>query len=581
MTQNEKLIAAARAWMAVDPDPETAAETARMIETADEAALLAAFGQRLEFGTAGLRGRLGPGPGNMSRALVRLVSGGLGAYLLENAPDARERGVIVGRDGRRGSREFAEETAAVLGALGIPVWLFDEVVATPVLAHGVVFTGAAAGVMVTASHNPPEDNGYKVYWRNGAQIIPPHDVGISAAIDRVGSPGAVAVAPLHALREAGLLRPVPEAAWQDYQARVLAHRVHGASPPARLRAVYTAMHGVGWAPLQLLVAASGHAPLIPVPEQVEPDGEFPTVRFPNPEEPGALDLALAKARESQADIVIANDPDADRLAVAVPDGQGGWRALTGNQVGVLLADDLLTHGPQAPNRMVATTLVSTSLLARIAAAHGAAYAETLTGFKWIANKAIAHDGPFVMGFEEALGYTVGDTVRDKDGLSAALAMLDLAAWCKARGRSLLGHLEDLYRRYGYVGSLQRSLTMPGLDGLARIKAMMATLRASPPSSLGGVAVRRLRDVSRGTVTELATGAVSALDLPRSDVLAFDLEDGGRVLARPSGTEPKIKFYVEVVVPMSAGESLAEVEARANERGRALAEEIVALAKGGA
>ncbi len=576
MQQIEAMIEAARAWMEADPDPATAAEAAALIAAGDATALTAAFGARLEFGTAGLRGKLGPGPGNMNRALVRIVSAGLGRYLLDQVPDATARGVIVGCDARRGSRAFADETAAVLGAMGIPVFLFDEVVATPVLAHGVVFVGAAAGVMVTASHNPPQDNGYKVYWGNGAQIVPPHDTGISNTIDQIGSAREVAVADLAELRDQGLLRPVPAAAWEDYQARVLACRVHPGQPP--IRAVYTAMHGVGWAPLQRLIAAAGHDPLIPVLAQVEPDGAFPTVAFPNPEEPGALDLAFAAARAADAEIILANDPDADRLAVAIPDGAGGWRALTGNQIGLLLADELLTHGPQSGDRLVATTLVSSALLAKIAQVHGAAYAETLTGFKWIANQAIAWPGTFVMGFEEALGYTVGPTVRDKDGLSAALVMLDLAAWCKAEGRSMLAHLEGVYRRYGYAGSLQRSMTLPGLDGLAQIKAMMDRLRQDPPRALGGVAVVRLRDVSLGTATDLHSGAVTALNLPRSNVLAFDLADGGRVLARPSGTEPKIKFYVDVTEPMAEGEGLAAVEARALARAGALADEIVRLAK---
>ncbi len=572
------LIEVARAWRAADPDPETAAMTDALLERGDMVALQAAFGARLEFGTAGLRGRLGPGPGNMNRALVRIVSAGLGQYLLDTVPDAVSRGVVIGRDGRRGSPEFAEDAARVLAGLGIPVYLHEGVVATPVLAHSVVFVGAAAGVMVTASHNPPEDNGYKVYWGNGAQIIPPHDTGISRTIDRVGSAADVRAPELDGLRAQGLVHPVPAAAWEDYQARVLACRVHPGLPS--VRAVYTAMHGVGWAPLQRLIAASGHAPLIPVAAQVEPDGAFPTVAFPNPEEPGALDLAMATARSEGAELIIANDPDADRLAVAVPDGAGGWKALTGNQIGLLLADDLLTHGRRDRPRLVATTLVSSPLLARMAEVHGAAYAETLTGFKWIANKAIAWDGDFVMGFEEALGYTVGATVRDKDGLSAALVMLDLAAWCRQQGRSMLEHLEGVYRRYGYVGSAQRSLTLPGLDGSAQIRAMMGRLRTAPPLVLGGVEVVRLRDVSLGRATTLRTGEVTALDLPPSDVLAFDLADGGRVLARPSGTEPKIKFYVDISLRMGEAEGLAEVEARALTRARALADEIVALAKGG-
>jgi phosphomannomutase len=300
-----------------------------------------------------------------------------------------------------------------------------------------------------------------------------------------------------------------------------------------------------------------------VPEQADPDPDFPTVKFPNPEEPGALDLALALARAVDADLLIANDPDGDRLAVAIPVGQGGWRALDGNQVGALLAEDLLAHGTGGPERLVATTIVSSRLLSRIAAAHGVGYGETLTGFKWIANLALARpDRRFVMGYEEALGYTVGDVVRDKDGLSAAQAFCDLAAWCKARGEAVRDRLAALYRQHGLHLTRQKSVTLPGAEGAGRIRAIMAGLRAAPPQEMGGVAVARLTDYREGTARELAGGAAAAIDLPRSDVLAFDLAGGGRVLARPSGTEPKIKFYFEVREPVAAGEALETAEARA-------------------
>ncbi len=570
----DALIAAARDWMTADPDPETVHLAEALIERQDAAALEACFGAMLEFGTAGLRGRLGPGPGCMNRALVRLVASALGRYLHASLANATERGVVVGYDGRKNSRIFAEDTVAVLMGQGYRAVLFEAVCSTPELAHSVGFLGAAAGVMVTASHNPPEDNGYKVYWENGAQIIPPHDGGISAIFRATGAAAAGAAPNFADWVGDPRLQAPPPAVWEDYSRRVLAGRVH--HPSVGLRAVYTAMHGVGWAPLSRMVALSGHAPLIPVVEQRDPDALFPTVRFPNPEEPGALDLALALARRSEAELILANDPDADRLAVAIPDG-AGWRVLSGNEVGVLLADDRLTHGPQGARRLVATSIVSTSLLRRVADAHGVDYAETLTGFKWIANAAIAYPGDFVMGFEEALGYSLGDVVRDKDGVSAALAMLDLAAWCKAEGRTLLQHLESVYRRYGYAGGGQRSITLPGLDGGERIRAMMARLRASPPSTLGGAAVLRLRDLSAQVCRHLQTGAETLIDLPAADVLAFDLEDGGRVLARPSGTEPKIKFYAEVLEVMSDTDTLAAVEARGRARSSALLAEIVGLA----
>jgi phosphomannomutase len=562
---SDTLTALARRWMAADPDPDTRDQTAALLEAG--AGLEEAFGSRLEFGTAGIRGRMGPGPGQMNRALVRQVTAGLAAYLRQTVPDAAERGVVVGFEGRNNSRAFAADAAAVLAGAGLKVYCYDDTVATPTLAYAVLSLGCAAGVMVTASHNPPADNGYKVYWGNGAQIISPQDEGISAKIDEVGGPWSVTVP------ESPEILPVPGRVWEAYVAAVLAGRVHRVTGA---KAVYTAMHGVGYAPLAALLAAAGHA-IIAVPEQRDPDGDFPTVAFPNPEEAGAMDLSLALAAESGADLVIANDPDADRLSVAVPDADGAWRQLTGNEVGLLLADELLTHGPQDGDRLVVTTVVSTSLLARVVAAHGARLVETLTGFKWIANRAMTDPGTFVVGFEESLGYSVGDVVRDKDGLSAALHILDLASDCRRRGTTLMAHLTALYRRYGYVASAQTSVKLPGLEGAARIQEIMAGLRARTPAVIAGLAVERLRDVELGTSRDMATGVVTPLDLPASDVIAFDLAEGCRVLARPSGTEPKIKFYFEAREVLSADEPLAQAQARAEARMDAMRTDFFAQA----
>ena len=560
---------AARRWMDADPDPETRAEAAALLEAGDEAALREQFGARLQFGTAGIRGTMGAGPGRINRALVRQVSAGLGHYLCEVVSDASARGVVVGFDGRHNSRAFAEDAARIFAGMGLPVYFFDEVVPTPVLAHAVTFHKAAAGVMVTASHNPPADNGYKVYWGNGAQIIPPHDTGISARIDAVGGPWNVTVPSADAV--ADRIQPVDPAAWDDYLQRVLGWRV---LPQTGARAVYTAMHGVGWESLRRVAAAAGHAPLLAVPEQRDPDGDFPTVSFPNPEEPGALDLAMALAAAEGADLIVAHDPDADRLAVALPGADGRWSRLTGNEIGLLLADTMLQHGPQGGPRMVATTVVSTSLLGRLAAAHGATLTETLTGFKWIANAAIDFEGTFLVGFEEALGYSVGDVVRDKDGVSAALHILDLASWCKAKGTTLRAHLADLYRRYGYAASAQKSVRMPGAEGKARIAAILAALRESPPTQLGGLGVWRVRDVLNDTARITATGETSALGLPSSNVLTFDLDEGCRVIARPSGTEPKVKFYFEVIIDLGDGDTVADVAARAEARIAALQADLM-------
>lgn len=570
----DTLRAVARAWMDTDPDPATREATRLLLEQDDEVQLRECFGARLQFGTAGLRGALGPGPNRMNRALVRRVATGLRNYLLDTVEDARTRGVVIAFDGRHGSTDFAEDTAALLADVGFRVWLMDEVAPTPCLAHAVVYQGACAGVMVTASHNPPGDNGYKVYWGDGAQIVPPHDAGISAAIDVLADFDPAAIGDLEAHRAAGRVTAPPDEVRQDYLARVQALRVHDQTG---LRIVYTAMHGVGAATVREVLTAAGYTDLHFVPEQEHPDGDFPTVSFPNPEEPGALDLAFSLAGQVDADIILANDPDADRLAVAVPDGKGGWRQLTGNQVGCLLADDLLTSGRDDGRRpMVATTIVSSRLLQRLAKHHGAAYVETLTGFKWIAHAALDHEatgGRFVMGYEEALGYSVGDVARDKDGVSAVLLFADLAARCKARGVSVREHLTAQYRQHGLHASLQHSVKLPGSEGKARIAEAMATLRRDPPAELGGLPVVRFADVSTGEARDMASGAIEPVGLPRSNVLAWTLSDGSQVLARPSGTEPKIKFYGEVREPLGSEESLEDGEARAHGRVAALVAEL--------
>ncbi|MCK6504596.1 phospho-sugar mutase [Myxococcota bacterium] len=541
----DTLIHAARAWMAHDPDPVTRDQTLAMVEARDLDALASCFGQRLGFGTAGIRGPRGPGPGRLNRAVARQVAYAVGRVLLQD-PHLPPR-VVIGFDGRHGSAACARDAAAVLAGLGLQVHLFDEVVPTPVLAHATTWLSCGAGVMVTASHNPPADNGIKVYQADGAQIVPPLDRRIQDALAHPPpSPD------LDLLRERGQVLSVPPAQLDAYVQAVLALRVR---PGRGLKVVYTAMHGVGWPTLRRVLLAAGHDEPVAVPAQRDPDGDFPTVALPNPEEKGALDLAFALADREGADLVLANDPDADRLAVALREGER-WRRLTGDEVGLLLAEELLAFGHPDPARgqpLVATTIVSSSLLADIAAAHGAACRQVLTGFKWLAEAARSWPGPFVLGYEEALGYCVGEVVRDKDGISAALVLLDLAAACKAQGRTLLDALDDLARRHGAFLSSQVSLVLPGADGLARIQGTMAALRAQPPAALGGMAVRRVRDFSQGG------------DLPKSDVLAFDLEAGGRVLARPSGTEPKLKLYLEVREPLGPGEEPGAARARAGAR----------------
>jgi phosphomannomutase len=401
-----------------------------------------------------------------------------------------------------------------------------------VTAFAVPRLGAAAGVVVTASHNPPEYNGYKVYLDRGAQIIPPHDGGIAARIE--AAPPARDVALVGAEHE--LIRDVSEIE-EAYVSAVAALR-EPSVPQAAIQIAYTALHGVGERPARAAFTRAGFDRVSSVAEQAEPDGRFPTVRFPNPEEPAAMERLLALADEARADVAIANDPDADRLAAAVRDPAGGMQVLTGNEIGVLLAHHILSRDPDpSPDRLVITTIVSSAQLARIARDFGVRYAETLTGFKWIANRSMELErggARFVFGYEEALGYTVGTLARDKDGIGAAVVFAELCAACRARGETVPEYLARIRDRHGFYVSRQKSLTLPGRDGAEKIHAAMRALRAVPPLDLGGLRVERFRDL-----------AVPNDEMPAADVLMIDLEGGGRAAVRPSGTEPKIKLYLEV------------------------------------
>lgn len=525
------LLAAARAWRDDDPDPVTRAEVDALLAAGDIDGIGERFATRVQFGTAGLRGALGAGPNRMNRALVRRATAGVASWLRASG---RVGPVVVGRDARHGSAEFAEDTAAVLAGAGFPVLVLPRPLPTPVTAFAVLHRQAVAGVMITASHNPPADNGYKLYLGDGAQIVSPVDAEISRHIDAVG---AVSALPMGSDGIEVLGDDVLDA----YVAAVVG--LLGGPPAAPVRSVYTAMHGVGAETLRLAFRAAGFGLPDEVAEQVEPDPDFPTVAFPNPEEPGALDRSLALAREVDAHLVIANDPDADRLAVAVPDPdvEGGWRPLTGDELGALLADHVLRAQPAGPDDVVVTTVVSSRLLSRLAAAHGVAYGEALTGFKWVV-RAPAAGQRFRFGYEEALGYCVGDVVRDKDGISAALVTAELAARLVAEGSTLRERLGEIFRAHGVHVTRQRSLRLSGADWLSRVTEAMATVRAAPPSEIAG---RRLLDVE-----DLLAGE----RLPPSDVLIWTL-DGARVVVRPSGTEPKLKCYAEVVAPVADGDDV--------------------------
>jgi phosphomannomutase len=514
------LRAAAEAWLAEDPDPATRAELRGLLDADDEAAVAERFAGRLAFGTAGLRGPLRAGPNGMNRAVVRRAAAGLAAYLRGTGAGGP---VVVGYDARRGSAEFARDSAAVLAGAGFAARLLPRPLPTPVLAFAVRRLGCAAGVMVTASHNPPQDNGYKVYLGDGAQIVPPADAEIEAAIAAVGPLSTVLLSDAYAVLDDAVL--------ESYLDAVVA------VPPTGRRAVrlvHTALHGVGTAVLKEAFRRAGFPVPAEVPEQATPDPAFPTVAFPNPEEPGAMDLALALASTVDADLVIANDPDADRCAVAVPVPDTGWRMLSGDEVGVLLADHLIRHGRGTGT--FATTVVSSSLLRALCTARGVPYAETLTGFKWIVRAA----GDVAYGYEEALGYAVAPAiVRDKDGISAALVVADLAAELRAQGRTLLDRLDELAAEFGVHATAQMSVRV---DDPSVITDAMARLRAAPPTTLLGRPVEAVDDL-----------------LPDADVVRLAAA-GCRAVVRPSGTEPKLKAYLEVVVPVSGSVPAARAEA---------------------
>jgi phosphomannomutase len=506
--------AAALAWAAGDPDPATRAALEDAVERGDLAAVEAAMEPPLAFGTAGLRGTVGPGPARMNRATVLRTTWAVARHVLEHNPDGGE--VVVAFDARPDSPRFADD-------------------------------------VVTASHNPPADNGYKLYGPDAVQIVPPTDAAVAARI--ATAPAAVDVPRDPDPRSSEAVTVLGAEDEARYRAAVRTLVATG-PPPARVRIVHTALHGVGARVVRAVLAEAGHDDVHEVASQAEPDGAFPTVAFPNPEEPGALDAALALAAAVDADLVLANDPDADRVAVAVPDGAGGWTPLTGNEVGALLADDLLARA-DVPDPLVVASIVSTPWLDEVAAAAGARCERTLTGFKWICTAALALEAAGatpVLGTEEALGYSIGTLVRDKDGISAALALADLAARLAAEGRTVAGALDDLRRRTGAWVSVQHSVVRLGTSGAAEIRAAVDAAATLDLTSLAGHVVTARRDLRTGAEDRPAW-------LPAADLVELTLADG-RALIRPSGTEPKCKVYVDLRGddPSDVGATRAEAEA---------------------
>jgi phosphomannomutase len=581
-TPETSLATKASAWRDADPDPKTRAELDQLLANGDTAALAERFEGELAFGTAGIRAEIGAGPMRMNRLVAGRVAAGLAGYITTKDPDAATAGLVIGYDGRTNSAVFATDAARILSRAGIRVLMLPGPLPTPVLAFAVRHEHAAYGLMVTASHNPRQYNGIKVYVRDGGQLLPPVDEEIAAVIaevDPLRLPAGWAEGPFEFASADG-----------SVTAYISAVAARGRPTPGAkpLKVVHTALHGVGDGTLRAVLASAGWPAPVPVAAQQQPDPAFPTLPYPNPEEPGVLDLARDTAEQVGADLVLATDPDADRLAVMVP-APGGWQALTGDELGALLGDAVLTrlaHGepvsdPGGRPPVVGTTVVSGSLLRRLAEAAGVRCVTTLTGFKWIARTG-GDDGALIYGYEQAIGYAVRpDLVADKDGISAALLVLQLATGEAQRGRTLLDRLDDLSLAHGLHVTGLRTLKADGAAGLAQLNDAVERIRKEPPRLLDGQPV---------TVTDLLDGASGLVDLagghaerspgrpiPPADVLIWHAGRDARVMIRPSGTEPEIKIYAEVVKPVASRAALTSVRASAADQAeRMLAAAAAAL-----
>jgi phosphomannomutase len=526
-----QLLAEVEEWISLDPDPRTAAQLRQWIDENNESELKRCFSGFLQFGTAGLRGPVGPGPSCMNRAVVQRAAAGIAAYMKKRGLNS----VVIGRDARYGSEDFTEESAQVFSGAGMQVSVLPRPLPTPVLAYAVTALGADVGIMVTASHNPPEDNGYKVYLGGtvdgvryaGSQIVPPADIDIAAEIANINS-----------AQPKGTV-------WQILDETVFDGYVAATSKLARInadvRVVYSAMHGVGTETLLATFKSAGFAEPILVTEQAQPDPDFPTVKFPNPEEPGAIDLSLKLAAEVGADIVIANDPDADRCAAAIDDPNLGWRMLRGDEVGAILGHYIATTMKQSCfGKSFANSIVSSSVLGKIAKTHGIEFHETLTGFKWLAKIPNLR-----FGYEEALGYAVDAiSVNDKDGISAALLLAQCAAELKRDGHTMAGYLKNIWETYGYHGTEQISIRV---SNIAQVDKVLERIRNHHPESLSGIELTRFIDLSQPED-----------DLPSTNGVTMWFGENIRVIVRPSGTEAKLKCYIEVCAASASSKDISEV-----------------------
>jgi phosphoglucomutase len=569
MSNNQELLNKAKAkangWLIPEVDSTTQEEVNALFQ--DEKALLEAFYSDLEFGTGGLRGVMGVGTMRMNKYTVGMATQGLANYILSQFV-GKPSAVAIAYDSRNNSPFFAQTAANVLSANGIHVHLFSSLRPTPLLSFAVRELGCQAGIVITASHNPPEYNGYKVYWEDGAQVLPPHDKGIISEVRNVQG-----IADVKFEGNTALIHEISSAVENAYFEKLkgVIHANEAIKNANQLKVVYTSIHGSGITMVPPALEQLGFQNVLVVKEQAEPDGDFPTVKSPNPEEKEALDLALQLAEKENANIVLGTDPDADRVGIAVRNNEGKLVLLNGNQAACLIVyyelqrwqEKNLLNGKQ----YVAKTIVTTNLIEEIAKGHNVKWYDTLTGFKYIAGVMREKEGQetFIGGGEESYGYLVGEFVRDKDAVLSAVVLCEIAAWCASQGTTLWNLLMEIYGKFGVYHEQLVSITMKGLDGLQQIQDMMVRLRTTPPQSLAGSAVVRIDDVQESICRNLADNTTSALDLPKSNVLQFILADGSKISARPSGTEPKIKFYFSLKAPFTGasnyGDLVKELDAK--------------------
>ena len=535
------------------------------------------FYRELEFGTAGLRGVIGAGTNRMNIYTVRKATQGLTNYIIKN--NGQEKGVAIAYDSRRMSPEFADEAARCLAANGIKAYIFESLRPTPELSYAVRRLGCIAGINITASHNPPEYNGYKVYWEDGAQITPPHDKGIMDEVKAVTDYNTVKTMDREEAKTAGLYEVIGEEVDDGYIAELKKQVIHQDSINAvgrDLKIVYSPLHGTGNIPARRILKELGFTNVYVVKEQELPDGEFPTVSYPNPEAKEAFELGLKLAKEVDADLILATDPDADRLGVYVKDtASGEYKVLTGNMSGCLLADYEIGQRKALyglpDDGFLIKTIVTSNLADAIAKGYDIGLIEVLTGFKYIGQQILKFEttgkGTYLFGFEESYGCLIGTHARDKDAIVATMALCEAAAYYRTQGKTLWDAMLDMYERYGYYKDDIQSITLKGIEGLQKIQQIMDTLRKNPPAEIGGYTVLKARDYQADTIKDTATGEVTKTGLPSSNVLYYDLSDDAWVCVRPSGTEPKVKFYYGI-----KGDSLADAE----EKSAKLGKEVLAM-----